>query len=302
MARRVRWGHPMNLRLLSMLALGLVVSACAPPTGDEESEDDEEMWDEGPPDGSGDSDEDTATSAEGLSTSAFQLPFRCGQVWLGQTRSNHSPQNSIDFNRADDIGDAVVASAGGKVSRVANEGNESYGRWIEINHGDGYTTRYAHLNSQAVSVGQNVSKGQKIGTVGSTGGSSGPHLHFELRRNGVAIRPVFDGKTALFFGEKSYTSKNSCGGGSPDPGGNGFLATVNTSGPSLTVRKRATSDSAAVGSVGDGDKVRIKCQKVGQSVTGTYGTSKLWNFIGSGYVADAYVYTGTDGRVAPDCD
>jgi murein DD-endopeptidase MepM/ murein hydrolase activator NlpD len=207
--------------------------------------------------------------------------------------------NSIDFNRANDLGDPVVASAGGTVTRVANEGNKSYGRWIEISHGDGYTTRYAHLQTQKVSVGQKVTKGQTIGTVGNTGGSSGPHLHFELRRNGTAIRPYFNGQQAYFYGTKNYKSQN-CSGGS-DPGGSGFLATVNTSGPALTIRKQATTNSAAVGSVADGKKIRIKCQKIGQSVTGTYGTSKLWNYIGTGYVSDAYVYTGSDGRVAPDC-
>ncbi|MBP2473756.1 murein DD-endopeptidase MepM/ murein hydrolase activator NlpD [Crossiella equi] len=59
---------------------------------------------------------------------AFQLPFPCNQVWEGQTRTNHSPQNSVDFNRANDEGDPVVASAAGRVSRVANEGSTSYGR------------------------------------------------------------------------------------------------------------------------------------------------------------------------------
>ena len=61
---------------------------------------------------------------------------------------------SIDFNRSDDIGDKVVAAAGGTVSRVENEGNTSYGRWVEINHGSGYRTRYAHLSTQSVSVGR----------------------------------------------------------------------------------------------------------------------------------------------------
>lgn len=298
----MRWAAPMNTRLLALVALGLGVLACAPPTGDSDpSDEEEELWDEGPPDGDDESGEDTATSSEGLSTSVFQLPFRCGQVWSGQTRTSHSPVNSVDFNRADDIGDAVVASAGGTVSRVDNEGNASYGRWIEINHGGGYTTRYAHLNSQVVNSGQQVAKGQKIGTVGSTGGSSGPHLHFELRKNGVAIKPIFNGATALFFGTKSYTSKN-CGGGGGNDGGDGHQGTVNTSGPSLTVRSGPSSSSAAVGSVSDGQNVRITCQKLGSSVSGTYGTSKLWDFIGNGYVADAYVSTGSDGRVAPDCD
>jgi hypothetical protein len=72
----------------------------------------------------------------------FQMPFPCGQTWAGQTRTNRSPMSSIDFNRADDYGDKVVASAAGTVSRVANTGSTSYGRWIEIKHG-------AYLRSRA---------------------------------------------------------------------------------------------------------------------------------------------------------
>ena len=57
----------------------------------------------------------------------------------------------------------------------------------------------------------------------------------------------------------------------------------------------------AVGSVADGATVRISCQRTGQSIRGTYGTSTLWDYIGSGYVSDAYGSTGSDGRVAPTC-
>jgi hypothetical protein len=56
-----------------------------------------------------------------------------------------------------------------------------------------------------------------------------------------------------------------------------------------------------VGSVDDGAQVTIKCQTHGTSVTGTYGTTTLWDFIGTGYVSDAYVSTGSDGQVAPTC-
>lgn len=230
----------------------------------------------------------------------IQLPFPCGQVWAGQTRTNHSPVNSVDFNRNDDYGDTVVAAAAGKVARVENLGNVSYGRWIEVDHGGGYRTRYAHLSTQVVSVGQSVSRGQKIGTVGSTGGSTGPHLHFEVRKDGVAVRPAFNGVPALFFGTKNYTSKN-CSAGGSSGGTAGFSATVNTAGAPLTVRKDASTSSAAVGSVADGEKVKITCQKHGTTVSGTYGTSSLWDFIGDGYVADAYVFTGSDGQVAPTC-
>jgi hypothetical protein len=255
----------------------------------------EEMWDEGPTPEEESSDAGNSDWTP-LIAPRFQLPFPCGQVWAGQTRTSHSPQNSVDFNRTNDDGDAVVAAAAGKVTRVANTGSTSYGRWIEISHGDGYTTRYAHLSSQAVSVGQQVSQGQRIGAVGSTGGSTGPHLHYEQRRSGVAVRPTFNGTTALFFGTRNYTSQNRCG-----TGGSGVVGRVNTAGAPLTVRASASTDSAAVGSVADGAQVTITCQKRGESVAGSYGTSTLWDKIGGGFIADAYVSTGSDGQVAPDC-
>jgi hypothetical protein len=285
----------------------------------------EEVWlDEGPPVEEGVALEDfsdplaldlpPAVDGVGVATEAltsagsFELPFPCGQVWAGQTRTAHSPTLAIDFNRANDIGDAVVASAAGTVTRVENLGNTSYGRWIEMEHGNGYTTRYAHLSSQAVRVGQRVARGERIGAVGDTGGSSGPHLHFELRRSGVVIRPVFHGRTAFFWGTRNYTSQNACasgdGGGSTGGGSTGasaVTARVNTAGAPLNVRATASASGRIVGSVADGATVRITCQTRGTSVTGTYGTSTIWDFIGTGYVADAYVSTGSDGMVAPAC-
>lgn len=255
----------------------------------------EEMWDEGPLPADEASDRSDATPDPAGLAATFQLPFPCGQVWAGQTRTNHSPQNSVDFNRANDEGDTVVAAAAGTVTRVENLGATSYGRWIEIGHGGGATTRYAHLSVQNVSVGQVVSQGQRIGAVGNTGGSTGAHLHYEQRLNGAAQRPTFNGVAALFFGTKNYTSQNACGGG-------GVVGRVNTAGAPLTIRADASTSSAAVGSVADGAQVTIRCQKRGTSVTGTYGTSTLWDNIGSGFIADAFVSTGSDGQVAPTCN
>ncbi|MEV6718665.1 M23 family metallopeptidase [Lentzea sp. NPDC051208] len=149
----------------------------------------------------------------------FELPFPCGQTWSGQTRTNHSPQLAIDLNRGADEGDAVVASASGKVSKVRNEGSTSYGRWVEIDHGSGWTTRYAHLSAQRVSVGQSVSQGQTIGNVGNTGGSTGAHLHFEQLLNGTPQKIKFSGTTILYYGTQNYKSKNKCdgGGGTTNP-------------------------------------------------------------------------------------
>lgn len=229
----------------------------------------------------------------------FQMPFPCNQTWSGQTRTNHSPVRSIDFNRTDDLGDKVVASAAGTVITVRNLGTCptcSYGKYVVVSHGGGWTTYYAHLNSFSVSVGQSVSRGQQIGTVGSTGGSTGPHLHFEQRYNGSATSIKFNGSTVYYYGTRSYTSRNSCGGGVA-------TGTVNTtSAVSLNVRAGPSTSYSVVGSVADGARVSIYCQIRGQTITGTYGTSNLWNRIGSGkYIPDAYTYTGSDGRVAPDC-
>jgi hypothetical protein len=135
----------------------------------------------------------------------FKLPFPCGQVWSGQTRTNHSPQPSIDFNRANDLGDPVAASAKGTVTKVGNTGNTSYGRYVIISHASGWSTLY----------GQNVALGKVIGKVGSTGGSTGPHLHYEQRLNGSAVKIAFDGKQALYWGTKNYTSTNGCAASNP---------------------------------------------------------------------------------------
>lgn len=159
---------------------------------------------------------------------AFKMPFKCGYTATAATWSGHSPQNSVDFQKSGIWKTPVVASAGGTVSRVANEGNTSYGKWIEIDHGGGWTTRYAHLYSQGVSVGQRVSAGTQIGRVGNTGGSTGPHLHFEQRLNGSAQRVVLSGRNVPYFTKTSFTSKNCGGGGGSNPYtpkeicGNGF--------------------------------------------------------------------------------
>jgi murein DD-endopeptidase MepM/ murein hydrolase activator NlpD len=64
-----------------------------------------------------------------------------------------------------------------------------YGRLVIIDHGDGLETRYAHMSSIGVSTGQSVSAGETIGYVGQTGDATGPHVHFEIRKNGRTLNP-----------------------------------------------------------------------------------------------------------------
>ncbi|MFK3650086.1 SpoIID/LytB domain-containing protein [Lysobacter enzymogenes] len=90
------------------------------------------------------------------------------------------------------------------------------------------------------------------------------------------------------------------GGGSPNPGG--APGTVDTNGTPLNVRSGPGTGYSVVATLADGSSVTIQCQTNGTSVTGTFGTSKIWNRIGSGrFIPDAYTQTGSDGRVAPDC-
>ena len=78
------------------------------------------------------------------------------------------------------VGDGVVSWAGKK---------SGYGKLIEINHGNGYATRYGHNQSHMVKVGDTVKKGQQIALMGSSGRSTGPHVHFEVLRNGKKVNP-----------------------------------------------------------------------------------------------------------------
>ncbi|MFH9135111.1 peptidoglycan DD-metalloendopeptidase family protein [Streptomyces sp. NPDC017524] len=111
----------------------------------------------------------------------YGTPFgKKGSMW------SSGAHTGLDFPAA--VGTAVKAVADGKVAMAKSGG--PYGNHILLNHGGGLTSLYAHLNSILASVGDNVKRGQKIGTVGSTGNSSGPHLHLEARVNGRAVDPM----------------------------------------------------------------------------------------------------------------
>jgi murein DD-endopeptidase MepM/ murein hydrolase activator NlpD len=98
----------------------------------------------------------------------------------------HAFHEGIDF--MGEIGTPIRAAAGGVV--VASELHPQYGNMIEIDHGNDLVTRYGHASKRTVKVGDVVLRGAKIGEVGSTGRSTGPHLHFEVRLRGVAQNPA----------------------------------------------------------------------------------------------------------------
>jgi murein DD-endopeptidase MepM/ murein hydrolase activator NlpD len=115
-------------------------------------------------------------------------------AWISSTFGRRSDpftgrlafHSGIDF--AAPAGAQARAVAPGVVTWAGER--SGYGQLVEINHGNGYVTRYAHNSSLLVRVGDKVGKGQAISRVGSTGRSTGPHLHFEVLKNGFAIDPA----------------------------------------------------------------------------------------------------------------
>lgn len=112
--------------------------------------------------------------------------------------SNYGPRSSPtsgkpDFHDGLDMaqptGTPIMAAKAGEVV-VSQDDSGGYGKWVEIRHADGGRTRYAHMSARGVQKGQKVEAGQEIGKVGSTGNSTGPHLHFEvLKPDGSRVDP-----------------------------------------------------------------------------------------------------------------
>jgi murein DD-endopeptidase MepM/ murein hydrolase activator NlpD len=97
-------------------------------------------------------------------------------------REFHSGLDIVTRNKA-----PIVAPADGIIAKVSRE--YGYGNIVTINHGNGLKTRYAHLTKSLVKRGQHVKRGDKIALVGSSGRSTGPHLHYEVYMNGVPVNP-----------------------------------------------------------------------------------------------------------------
>lgn len=133
------------------------------------------------------------TGAGSTATGSYTWPVPASNLVTSPYGNRvHPISGQTRFHAGIDIGagtgSAVVAADSGTVSVATNGGG--YGNYIMIYHSNGNYTLYAHLHSMSVSVGQSVTKGQTIGGVGSTGYSTGPHLHFEVRVNGGTVNPL----------------------------------------------------------------------------------------------------------------
>lgn len=119
------------------------------------------------------------------------LPLRGGGISSGFGWRRHPISGGHKFHSGIDLaapsGTPIVATAAGTVASADWYGG--YGLCVTVDHGNGYVTLYGHMSRITVSAGQAVQPGQTLGLVGSTGSSTGPHLHYELRRDGYAVNP-----------------------------------------------------------------------------------------------------------------
>lgn len=129
--------------------------------------------------------------AQGPASPTFAAPGGANFIWptsgmISQRFAWYHP--GIDV--ANKAGPGVAAAEGGKVTLAGWPDNFGYGNRVVIDHGNGYQTLYAHMSNIYVAGGQTISRGQIIGKMGSTGRSTGTHLHFEIHYKGIAVNPL----------------------------------------------------------------------------------------------------------------
>ncbi|PTM56778.1 M23 family metallopeptidase [Desmospora activa] len=128
-----------------------------------------------------------SVSVDNQQSSGFQWPAR-GQITSGYGWRNGSMHTGIDIANPQGENNLIKSSKGGTVIQSGYSGG--YGNLVVVDHGDGWTTYYAHLSRIIVGKGQKVGQGGGLGYMGTTGNSTGVHLHFEVRKNDQPINPL----------------------------------------------------------------------------------------------------------------
>jgi murein DD-endopeptidase MepM/ murein hydrolase activator NlpD len=117
-----------------------------------------------------------------------------GFIWpaSGPISSYYGPRHplGIDIDFFNDPSQPIVAAATGIVTFAGGDACCSYGLYVIVDHGNGFTTLYAHMSRIAVRVGQPVAQGTLLGYGGSTGYATGNHLHFEIHKDGAVLNPL----------------------------------------------------------------------------------------------------------------
>lgn len=188
------------------------------------------------------------------------------------------------------LGNKIIATRAGRVKEAGWKG--SYGKQVYLDHGGGITSRYAHCSVLKVSVGQQVSAGQVIALIGSTGHSTGPHLHFELRFNGTDRNPlnyVKSGDTAAKYTGAKGTSTSAGSKASSKTG-----STKKTSKDITTVK--VISETGKVGNQDNSLRSQKGVQKAGAEILIQNG-SAVFQPVLEGEITLEYERKGAPGKL-----
>ncbi|MCH5297551.1 MAG: peptidoglycan DD-metalloendopeptidase family protein [Ruminococcus sp.] len=140
--------------------------------------------------GGSSSDDSSSSSASSYGSGSFIWPLPYTHNLTSDFGSRWGRlHGGLDIASGGVYGQSIIAADSGTVILAGNQG-DGYGNYVIIDHGNGYKTLYGHMSSVAVYAGQQVAQGEVIGYVGSTGNSTGPHLHFEIRVNDVQTDPL----------------------------------------------------------------------------------------------------------------
>nr|WP_255955706.1 M23 family metallopeptidase [Streptomyces sp. ODS25] len=216
----------------------------------------------------------------------FKAPFPCGQKWT-YAHFSGEVRRALDFIRADGgttNGTPVLASAAGTATRLSEPGGA--GNYIAIDHGGGWKTYYFHLSAYSVPSGAQVAQGQQIGVTGSTGNTTGPHIHYEQLLNGVGQTIRINGTALPYpssYNQSYLTSDNGCGDGTGTP--------YMTWGTDVRVHADATLDSPVVTTLPGPTSVIVVCQKQGDTVTAEGYTNNWWSKLRDqgGFITNIYI-------------
>lgn len=216
----------------------------------------------------------------------FSAPYPCGERW---TYDHHSAEvrQALDFVRSDGVatnGSVQVASAPGVATRHVQAGGA--GNYVVLDHGDGWSTYYFHLSDYLVAHGAWVDRGDPIGRTGSTGASSGPHIHYEQLKGGVGrvihIEGVSLAPYPSVYGVSHLVSENSC-----STEGRHFT----TWGSDRTVHERPSTAAPIVARFAGATRVLVDCQISGEEVSTEGYVNRWWAHLPEhgGYVTNIYI-------------
>lgn len=216
----------------------------------------------------------------------FSAPYPCGERW---TYDHHSAEvrQALDFIRSDGAttdGSVQVASAPGVATRHVQAGGA--GNYVVIDHGDGWVTYHFHLSEYLVAHGAWVDRGEPIGRTGSTGASSGPHIHYEQLQGGVGrvihIEGVSLAPYPAVYGVRHLVSENSCSSEGRH---------VSTWGSDRPVHESPSTSSPVITRLAAPTRVLVDCQTSGEEVSAEGYVNRWWAHLPEhgGYITNIYV-------------